>query len=399
MKNLKKIAFLSILFTLLFSFSASTIAQEAEGYIFTDQKVLKTTSVKDQYRSGTCWSFSGLSFFESELLRLGKPEVNLSEMFVVRHCYSEKAQKYVRLHGSLNFGGGGAFVDVQNTLKNIGIVPEEVFKGLAYGTDKHVHGEFDAVLKGYIDAVLENSDKTLSTAWHSGFDGILDAYLGVIPENFSYNGKQYTAQSFAKELGLNMDDYIHVTSFTHHPFYKPFILEVPDNWNWGQVYNLPLDEMIQVIDNALDKGYTVAWASDVSEKGFGYSKGVAVVPEVDFSEMNGLEQAKWELMPQRDRDAIQFALNAPGKEKVITQEIRQAAFDNYETTDDHGMHIIGWATDQNGTKYYKVKNSWNVGNVYEGYFYVSVPFVKYKTMSLMIHKDAVPNAIRQKCGF
>lgn len=369
-----------------------------EGFVFTPIKELKATPVEDQYKSGTCWSFSGLSFMESEMLRQGKPAVNLSEMFLVRHCYFDKAVKDVRLHGSLNFGGGGAFTDILYVWKNYGMVPEEVYEGLSYGEKKHVHAEIDEVLKDYVDGVIKG--KKVTTAWKDGFNGILDAYFGKLPEVFHYQGKEYTPQSFAKDYcGLNVDDYVMLTSYTHHPFYKPFVLEVPDNWLWGDVYNVPLDELEQVIDNAINTGYTVAWAADVSEKGFQTTKkGVAVVPEVSVSDMKDSELSKWEKLSEKEKDEELYKLDKPGKEKVITQEMRQEAFDNYETTDDHGMHIIGISKDQNGTLYYKVKNSWGKYNKYDGYFYASKPFVRYKTMSIMVHKDAIPKALRKKLG-
>lgn len=371
-----------------------------EGYHFTTVKELPHTSVKDQYRSGTCWAFSGLSFLESEMLRMGKPKVDLSEMFVVYHCYIDKAVKTVRLHGNLNFGPGGAFHDVTYVLKNYGIVPESVYTGLNYGEKKHVHGEMDEVLKGIVDAVIENKNKKLSTAWEESVTGTLDAYLGDLPTKFDYEGKTYTPKTFANEYcGLNPDDYVEVTSFTHHPFYSKFKLEVPDNWEWDEVYNVPLDEMMKIIDNSLNNGYTVAWAADVSEKGFSTSKkGVAVVPDADVKDMTNSELSKWEKLTDKQKNEQLYKLDRPGKEKHITQEMRQEAFDDWQTTDDHGMHIIGLAKDQNGTMYYKVKNSWGDYNAWDGYFYASKPYVRYKTTCIMVNKNAIPKAIREKLG-
>ncbi|MDD3685605.1 MAG: C1 family peptidase [Bacteroidales bacterium] len=383
--------------------SISAIAQDEaekkdEGYVFTMKKEIKVTPVKDQYRAGTCWSYSGLAFVEAELLRMGKPEVDLSELFVVRHSYSDKAEKYIRMHGNLNFGGGGAFHDVFNVIREYGIVPEEIYKGLNYGEDNHVHGEFDAVLKAYVDAVKENDNKKLSTAWHNGFNGILDAYLGELPENFTYNGKKYTPKTYAAELGFNPDDYVNITSYTHHPFYSQFILEIPDNWAWGLCYNVTLDEMIQVMDNAINNGYTVCWGADVSEKGFKWSKGFAVIPAENRPDLDGLERDKWEKLSAKEKEAQLYSLDKIVPEKVITQELRQEGFDNYHTTDDHGMLINGIATDQNGTKYYLVKNSWNTSNEYDGFFYASEAFVRYKTMNIVVHKDALPKELKQKLG-
>ncbi|MBI9061987.1 MAG: aminopeptidase [Marinilabiliaceae bacterium] len=385
---------------LVWMMAMAVIAQApAEGYEFETIYDLEATSVKDQHRSGTCWSFSGLSFLESEMIRLGKEPVDLSEMFIVRHCYADKADKYVRLHGHLNFGGGGAFQDVIYVLKNYGIVPEQACNGLCYGEESHVHGEMDEVLKQYVDGVIKNKNKKLSTAWKDGYNGILNAYLGELPETFEVDGKSYTAQSYAKEVtGLNADDYIQVSSYTHHPFYSPFVIEVPDNWLWGEVYNVTLDDLMAIMENSLEKGYTVGWASDVSEKGFSHTNGVAVVPETNTKEMSGSERSRWETMSLTERNKALYSFDKPVEEKEITQEMRQEAFDNYQTTDDHGMHITGMSKDQNGTKYFKVKNSWNTNNKYDGYFYASESFFKYKTMSIMIHKDALTKDLKKKLG-
>lgn len=394
--------FFTILSMLMISLVLSTSilnAQEdkkPEGYKFTIEKQIKTTSVKNQYKSGTCWSFSTLAFIESELIRMGKGEYDLSDMFCVRHAYADKAEKFVRMHGSINFGGGGAAHDVTDMIRKYGIVPEEAYTGLNYGDTKHDHGEVDAVLKAYIKAIADDNNKKLTTAWLTGFNGILDAYYGKLPENFTYKGKTYTPQSFAKELGINPDDYIEFSSYTHHPFYSKFIIEVPDNWAWGEVINVPMDEMMKVIDNAINNGYTVAWGADVSEKGFSWKNGVAVVPDEEKPELQGSERDKWEKLTERERAAQLYTFDKPVKEKMITQEMRQQAFDNYQTTDDHGMQICGIAKDQNGNKYYIIKNSWSAEGKYEGYFYASEAFVKYKTMDIMIHKDAAPKDIMKK---
>ena len=373
------------------------IAQNA--YVFKDVKILDNTSVKNQYRSGTCWCFSGISFFESELLRMGKGEMDLSEMFVVRNSYAEKAKRYVRMHGNLNFAGGGAFNDVSWTLKNFGIVPEPAYPGLMYGEEKHVHGELDNLFKDYMDGVIENKNKKLSTAWFKGFNGLLDAYFGEYPSLFTYNGKEYTPQSFMMELGLNMNDYVMVSSFTHHPFYESFILEVPDNWGWGEVYNVKIDELTEIADYSLDKGFTVAWATDVSEKGFKWKEGLAIVPSEDIEDIDGLERAKWDQLSDTEKQQLIYDVSTIKKEKSISQEMRQEAFDFYQTTDDHGMHIVGIAKDSNGTEYYKVKNSWGSDkHIYDGYLYVTKPFVRYKTTSFLVHKDGIPRKIREKLG-
>ncbi|WP_157493597.1 C1 family peptidase [Draconibacterium sediminis] len=395
---------LRFIFTVLIAvFTLSVFAEndkkeEEKGYVFEDEISLPATPVKDQYRSGTCWSFSGLSFLESEMMRLGKPEVDLSEMFVVWHTYSVKAQKHVRVHGNLNFSAGGAFHDVTNMIRDYGIVPESVYDGLNYGEEKHVHGEMDNVLKDHVDAVVKNGNRKLSTVWHEAIEGTLNSYLGELPQKFEYEGKQYTPQSFASDfVGLNMDDYVEITSYTHQPFYDKFILEVPDNWSWDEVYNVPLEDLENIIDYSLNNGLTIAWAADVSEKGFATSnKGVAVLPAAPDENMDDAEIAKWEALPQKEKEKELYKLDNPVPELLVTQEMRQRAFDDYETTDDHGMHIIGTAKDQEGRTFYKVKNSWGDYNKYDGYFYASKPYVNYKTMCIMVHKDGIPQSIREK---
>ncbi len=399
MKHLIQTLLLCLLFTSVWA-QEEKKEEKPEGYKFTDVINLDVTSVKDQNRSGTCWSFSANSFFEQEMLRMGKPATDLSEMFVVRHCYKDKADKYVRMHGHLNFSQGGAFHDVSYVMENYGIVPESVYGGLNYGEKKHVHGEVEAVLKGIVDAVIKNKNRKVSPVWKTAFDATLDAYFGKLPQSFFYDGKTYTPQSFLKDYcGINPKDYVSITSFTHHPFYKKFAIAVPDNWLARESYNVPLDVMMETIDHALKTGYSVAWAADVSEKGFNTKKvGVAIIPEVDKEAMDDAEIGKWEKMSEKERDKKLYSFDKPGKEKVITQELRQEAYDNYETTDDHGMHIFGTAVDQAGNKYYKVKNSWGNYNDYDGNFYASKPFVAYKTMNILVHKDALPKNLKEKLG-
>lgn len=369
-----------------------------EGYVFTPVKELKITPVKNQSRSSTCWSYSGIGFLESELLRLGKPEYDLSEMFVVSHSYKDKADKYVRLHGELNFAPGGSFYDVLYVLKHYGAVPETVMNGLNYGEETNIHNELDALSKAYVDVVIKNPNKKLSPAWKKGLDGIIDAYLGELPAKFMYNGKEYTPKSFADELGLNADDYVSITSYTHQPFYQPFVLEIPDNWRWASSYNVPLDEMMAIMRNAVDKGYTIAWGADVSEKGFNRD-GIGVVPDIDVLETSGSDQDRWVGLSQTEKDAeIKKMISKPCKELEITQEMRQQGYDNYQTTDDHGMLIYGIAKDQNGKEYFMVKNSWGTNNKYKGTWYVSDAYAAYKTMNFVVHKDAVPAEIAVKLG-
>ncbi|NDV69365.1 aminopeptidase C [Dysgonomonas sp. 25] len=372
----------------------------AQGYQFTVVKENPITPIKNQSNSGTCWSFSAVGFLESELIRMGKGEHDLSEMYIVRRNYKDQAEKYVRLSGHLNYAQGGSFADVIETLNEYGVMPEAAYKGLNYGEDMHVHGELEAVLSGYVKGVVENKNRKLTTAWKNGLDGILDAYFGAVPAEFTYQGKKYTPQAFAKSLGLKQEDFISISSFTHHPFYEPFAVEVPDNWRWALSYNLPIDEMMQVMDNAIENGYTIAWASDVSELGF-TRDGIAVIPDELAAENVGSDQAHWLGLSRNEKlNALRRRVTeGPVKEKDITQEMRQTAYDNYETTDDHGMQIYGIAKDQNGTKYYMVKNSWGEAGTYKGIWYASEAFVRYKTISFVINKGALPKDINKKLKF
>ena len=383
---------------LLFACALTTVAQESGDYVFTPVKELKVTPVKNQNRTGTCWSFSGLGFLEAELIRQGKGEFDLSEMFIVGHSYKDKADKYVRLHGKLNFGQGGSFEDVLYVTKHYGAVPESVMNGLQYGEDMHVHGEMEAIAYNYVNAVVKNNNGKLSTSWKKGYDAVIDSYLGEVPEKFTYNGKEYTPQTFAKELGLNIDDYVSLTSYTHHPFYSEFPLEIEDNWRWANSYNLPLDEFMAVFENAVNTGYSIAWGSDVSEKGF-TRNGVAVVPDIKAIETSGSDQDKWVGLSKTEKDnEIKKLIEKPCQEIAVTQAMRQEAYDNYQTTDDHGMIIYGIAKDQTGKKFYMVKNSWGTDNKYQGTWYASEAFVAYKTMNIIVHNDRLPKTIAKKLG-
>ncbi len=373
---------------------------DSTGFTFTDVKINKTGSVKDQNKSGTCWAFSGVSTLEDNVLRKGGPELDISEMFIVRHAYIDKAKKFMRMNGNITFAQGGSWGDVLNMTMQYGAMPEEAYTGLNYGEAKHSHYEMAEAMEAYLRAVLNRGQKNskLTDAWLPGLIGILDAYLGPLPESFTYKGKTYTPQSWAKEMGLEPENFVNITSYTHHPFYESFILEIPDNWAWTRSMNVPMEEMQRIVDNALDKGWTVMWAADVSEGGFKWTKGYALLPDdKDTKDMTDTELSRWVKLSDKDRADAKFDIKGPIKEKSVSQESRQKTFDNFETTDDHGMVIVGTATDQEGNKYYKVKNSWDTNQIYDGYLYVSMPFFLEKTLGVGVHKDAIPADINKKC--
>jgi bleomycin hydrolase len=336
-------------------------------------KKIAATSVKSQASTSTCWCFSTTSMLESELIRLGKGEVGLSEMFTVNHVYAEKASQYVKFHGTSNFAEGGAQHDVTNSIKKYGIVPRDIYPGLNYGETTHKHGELVTVLTGIVQTVVKNPNGKVSPVWMNGINGILDAYLGEKPVSFSYNGKMVTPLEFAGELGIDPDDYIEFTSYTHHPFYEKFVLEVPDNWAQQSLYNVPIDDLIEIIDFSLNNGISISWGTDISNLGFNDGFGRIMADGGDLK-------------------------NPESPEKVVTQADRQYLFDSWQLTDDHGMHLTGIAQDQFGHKYYLEKNSWGEGGKFKGYSYVSVPFLRMRTMSVMLHKDGVPPEIAKKIG-
>ena len=390
--------------TALGLFCVSGMAQEAnkeEGFVFTTVKANPVTSVKNQNRAGTCWCYSTLGFIESELLRMGKGEYDLSEMFIVHNTYLDRADRAVRTHGDVSFSQGGSFYDVLYGMKAFGLVPEaEMRPGVMYGDTLSVHNELTAVSDAVVAAIAKGKLRSLQKddnnqmLWKKALTAIHDIYLGERPEKFTYNGKEYTPKSFYESLGLNPDDYVSLTSYTHHPFYSSFVLEIQDNWRWAQSYNLPIDELMEVFDYAVMNGYTVAWGSDVSESGF-TRNGVAVLPDADKAqELSGSDMAHWLKLKPKEKQ-----LNTkPQPQKWVTQEERQVAYDNFETTDDHGMLIYGIAKDQLGNEYYMVKNSWGTNSKYNGHWYASKAFVRYKTMNIVVHKNSIPKAIAKKLG-
>ena len=399
--------------TILFAFiflttSISIWAQDVtinndtiEGFQFTTVDSVAITPVKDQNRSSTCWSFSTLGFIESELLRMGKGMHDLSEMFVVHHTMLDRAQYSVRMYGTAEFAPGGSAYDVIYCLKNYGLVPQDAMPGIKYGSSPAdtlpVHAELDAVAAGVVHAVTNSGLKKLTPVWRKALSAVYDTYLGSCPTTFTYQGVEYTPKSFVDSLGLNADDYVSVTSYTHHPFYTTFALEVPDNWRMDQMYNVPMDEMMSIIDSALANGYTLAWGADVSEICF-TRKGIGVVPEEEkAADLMGSDAARWLGLSATDKR--EELTKQPLPEKTITQEMRQAAYDSWENTDDHGMQIFGVAHDQNGKRYYMIKNSWGTKKSdYKGIWYVSEAYMQYKTNCILLHKEAIPQALREKMG-
>ena len=368
--------------------------------VFTVVKEIPVTSMKDQNRSGTCWDYSTLSFFEAEILKATGKKYDLCESFIANKTYMDRAIQVVRYHGDCQFAQGGSAEDVLATLKTHGICPEEAmpFPGSLYGDSLNNFNEFFSVLEPYVAAVAKSSAKKISNAWKNGFQGILDAYLGKCPEKFTYEGREYTPKSFMQTLGLNLDDYVSITSYTHHPFYTGFAVEVQDNWRFPLSYNLPIEEMMQVIDYALEQGYTIAWGGDVSEDGF-TRKGLAYAVDTKATEsLAGSDMAKWLKLAPTKRTSILDSLGCKVPEVVVTQEMRQERFDNWELTDDHGMHIYGLAKDQNGKEYYMVKNSWGETGDYKGTWYMTKAFIAANTMDYLINKKAIPADIRKKLG-
>ena len=389
----------------LMSLSASAAqkkapAKNANKPVFTIIKENPITSIKDQNRSGTCWDYSTISFFEDEILKATGKTYDLCESFVANKTYMDRAIQVVRYHGDCQFAQGGSAEDVLATMKAYGICPEGAmpFPGSLYGDSLNNFNEFFSLLEPYVAAVAKNKAKKISGQWKVGLQGILDAYLGKCPEKFTYEGKEYTPKTFMASLGINLDDYVSITSYTHHPFYTTFAVEVQDNWRFPQSYNLPMDEMMQVIDNAIQEGYTIAWGGDVSEEGF-TRKGLAYAIDAKKTEsLAGSDMARWlKLTTDKKRNIID-SLGCTVPEIVPTQELRQERFDNWELTDDHGMVIFGVAKDQNGKEYYMVKNSWGESGDYKGIWYMTKNFIAANTMDFLINKNAIPAEIRKKLG-
>ncbi len=358
----------------LLSFFVCMILGLQAQYSFSNVTEVACTEVKSQDRTGTCWSFATASFIESELIRMGKGYHDLSEMHVVRNIYKDKAMNYVLRQGKANFSQGSLSHDLMRSMDKHGIIPQSEYTGHLGSNTSYDHSEMEAVLKGMLDGVIKQ--KRISSTWKTAFDCVLDSYMGSSPENFSYNGKNYNPQSFSAELGINADDYVSITSFTHHPFYKPFILEIPDNYSNGSFYNVPLDQLEEIVDHALQNGYSIAWDGDVSESSFSSRDGIAVLPA---------EGGKDEGFKTK-----------PVKEISVNQKMRQEGFESFATTDDHLMHLVGSSKDQSGNIYYKIKNSWGEISDYKGYLYMSKAYVRMKTISIMVHKDAIPKNIAQR---
>ena len=390
---------LSILAALMLDSAAVDTAKVDSGFVFTTVDSVAITPVKDQNRSSTCWAFSTLGFLESEVLRTNGKTVDFSEMYVVSKTMMDRATYCVRLYNEPRFAPGGSAYDVIYCMSHYGLVPQEAMPGIRYGWTAAdtlpVHSELDHVASGYLNGLT--GLKKLSPVWREGLQAIYDTYLGACPEEFVYEGKKYTPKSWVESLGLNAEDYVSITSYTHHPFYERFALEVPDNWRMDQMYNVPMEDMMRIIDNALANGYTLAWGADVSEVGF-TRKGIGVVPDEDHgADITGSDMSKWVGMSKDEKKTK--LTEKPLPEKTITQQMRQDAFDNWETTDDHGMQIFGTAKDQNGKRYYMIKNSWGtIRSDYKGIWYISEAFMQYKTNDVLVHKNAIPKDLRKKLG-
>ncbi|MBL6661105.1 MAG: aminopeptidase [Crocinitomicaceae bacterium] len=391
-----------ILIVAIFANCALTYAQlktNVEGSKFEFKKVIShdASPVESQGRTGTCWSFSALSFLESEIMRINKTDkpILLSEMFIVRKAYEAKAQKYIRMDGNTNFGQGGAFHDIPYVIKNYGIVPQSVYTGLKKKSDTYNHSEMFKKLNEIV--VKAKADgKGIQKSWVDAYNAVLDEDLGELPETFKYKGEKYTPKTFYNSLGIDMNDYLSITSFTNHPIYSKCMLEIPDNWLWDESYNVSLDEMYETVLHALKSGYTVAWGADVSEKGFSFKNGLAIVP-IQKEEIV-VEGEDNENFSDAGADKKSSYFTQPDSEVEVTQKMRQEGYDHKETTDDHGMHIVGLYKDKKGRNFFLVKNSWGTSNYPKGYLYVSESYFKLKTINIYLHKDAIQDMLASKLG-
>jgi bleomycin hydrolase len=389
--------FIGLILMISFWLPVVTQAQE-KGFNFTTVTDIKTTPVKDQQRTGTCWSFATTSFIETELLRMNKGEFDLSEMYFARYAYVDKADRYVRRSGTANFGEGGQAHDVMNVIRQHGFVTDAAYTGLA-AEPIHNHGELEASLKAYIDVVGKKMNGNISTVWKEVFNDMLDVYLGKVPTTFNVNNKTVDPVGFTKSLGFNTDDYVEITSYTHVPFYRKVMIDIPDNWSQDLYYNLPIDEMVEVIKSALKNGYSVCWDGDVSDPGFSHKNGVAITLDNEPKSMEGSDRERWEKLSEKEKISLLYTFAGPVPEKKVTQEERQKTFDSQQTTDDHLMHFTGIVTDQNGTIYFKTKNSWNTNsNKMGGYLNMSEAYLRLNTIAIMVHKNAIPKAISAKLG-
>ena len=368
--------------TLLLGMGVSVFAQEPEEkkdpvYQFTETVNVPHTAVDNQGSSGTCWCFAGIGFVEAEILRMYGKEFNLSEMYTVRKAWMEKVSKFVRMHGGSSLSQGGEVCDVLYMIDKYGMMPEADYSGKVIGEERHMHSEMNEVIASVARAIIKNGNKKISPAWPKAVEGVLDAYLGDVPEDFTVDGKKYTPKSFAEAYPIDPANYVEICAFTSEPLYKPCMVEIPDNWTWTPAFNMTLDELLQAVDYALEHGYTLGWAQDVSNKGFSGKTGVGIVPE--------------------DPEATLWESVVP--ELKVTDEIHQTAYDNWDAGDDHSMLVVGIAKDQNGTKYYKIKNSWGTERgPYKGYWYCSEQYLRKYTIFFTLHKDALSKAIKGKLG-
>ena len=397
---MKKIMAFALLAVMATGVHAQDKKENKNKPVFTTVKENKITSIKDQNRSGTCWDYSTLSYFEAEILKKTGKTYDLCESFVANKTYMDRAIQVVRLHGDCQFSQGGSCYDPLFCLQNYGICPEDAmpFPGSLYGDSLNNFNEFFSLMEPYVAAIAKNKASKISGQWKVGLQGILDAYLGACPEKFTYQGKEYTPKSFAASLGLNFDDYVTITSYTHHPFYTAFAVEVQDNWRNPQSWNLPIDEMMRVIDNAINEGYCIAWGGDVSEEGFTRQGLAYAIDNKKAQSLAGSDMARWLKLSRTERTNLLDSLGCKVPEIVPTQQRRQERYDNWELTDDHGMLIYGLAKDQNGKEYYMVKNSWGEAGDYKGIWYMTKAFIADNTMDFMVNKNAIPKDIRKKLG-